>query len=156
MNMQCWINPPSQDIDAIESLNNEGWNWGDFTKYHKRAREQLKISVPHRWEAFDDLFSDTLSGMGLKKNDDPYSGNNMGPFVALGVCFSSDYTVYFSQICQGTIDPKTYTRSYSVNAYYLPVADRPNLTVYSLTDRFSLKVERLLGHSRCFGNSCGV
>lgn len=54
----------------------------------------------------------TLNALGVKTSPESLSGSNVGAW---------------NMVC--TLDPKTQTRSYSANAYYLPVSDRPNLTV---------------------------
>lgn len=84
INGHCFITPSHQDVDAIEALGNPGWNWKNFSKYIKRSMEQVPNGIPHRSKALDDLYFDTLAGMGLKENKDPYNGNNVGPFLSTG------------------------------------------------------------------------
>lgn len=113
INLQMWIPPPPQDIDAIEALGNPGWGWNDYVKYQNRATEQVKIANARSSEVINRIYFDTLNGLGLKENIDAYNGNIVGgPFIA-----------------RCTIDEKTWRRSSSAAAYYIPVKDRSNLTV---------------------------
>ncbi|KAJ7458937.1 GMC oxidoreductase [Mycena latifolia] len=135
-----WVKPPARDIDAFEKLGNPGWNWNEYLKYSQRsktfhppAQEQMDLyphtydtslhgasgpihtMVPFHFHAVDVLFQQTMVNKGLKRVKDPYGGDITGTWIA-----------------NSTLDPSTWTRSYSVTAYLSPAQDRPNLTV--LTD----------------------
>jgi hypothetical protein len=74
-------------MNAIEALGNPGWGWNSFSKYLERVMEEVSVIIPHRLEFYDDLFSETLSNMGVKNNPDPYKGDNTGQFIAKGFTF---------------------------------------------------------------------
>ncbi|KAJ2925508.1 hypothetical protein H1R20_g11585, partial [Candolleomyces eurysporus] len=137
MNFFCWIKPPAEDIDAFEKLGNPGWNWKDFEKYslksetfHPAVKEvadayphtyvekfrgttgPIDVSVPIHAHTIDKIIQETLVNRGIKKIDDPYGGNITGTWIA-----------------SNNIDPKTWKRSYSANAYLRPHQDRPNFYV---------------------------
>ncbi|KAJ7145703.1 GMC oxidoreductase [Mycena epipterygia] len=140
LNFYAWIKPPATDIDAIEKLGNPGWNWKEYLKYSQRSEtfhppreEQMNLyphtyessfhgtsgpihtTIPFHFHALDSLFQQTLVNKGLKSIKDPYGGDINGTWIA-----------------NSTLDPSTWTRSYAATGYFLPVQERPNLTV--LTD----------------------
>ncbi|RXW15191.1 hypothetical protein EST38_g10664 [Candolleomyces aberdarensis] len=146
MNFFCWIKPPAEDIDAFEKLGNPGWNWKDFEKYslksetfHPAVKEvadayphtyvekfrgtngPINVSVPIHAHTIDKIVQETLVNRGIKKIDDPYGGNITGTWIA-----------------SNNIDPKTWKRSYSANAYLRPHQDRPNF--YVLPNAYVAKV----------------
>ncbi|EIM84584.1 GMC oxidoreductase [Stereum hirsutum FP-91666 SS1] len=137
MNFYAWSKPPAGDVDAIEKLGNPGWNWKSYFEYtkrsetfHKASNEQLaayphtvdpdhrgtngpiQTTVPHAVATIDALFQETMVKKGIKAIKDPYGGDITGTWMAAA-----------------NLDPKTWTRSYAVTAYYLPAKDRKNLTV---------------------------
>jgi hypothetical protein len=117
-------------------LGNPGWNWKNFSKYIKRAMDQVPNAIPHRSKAFDDLYIDTLAGMGVKENKDPYNGHNIGPFLSSGDSSIFYFLVLFIYLIDivilASINPKTWRRTYSVTAYYEHAKNRPNLAVRNL------------------------
>lgn len=81
MNFQFWGVPPAQDVNAIETLGNPGWNWEEFKKYFKRVETfhpptegqakryaynhvpeyhgtsgPIQTMIPHRSESVDNIF----------------------------------------------------------------------------------------------------
>ncbi|KAJ7156148.1 GMC oxidoreductase [Mycena filopes] len=137
MNFLVWMKPPAADVDAIEKLGNPGWNWQEYMKYSQRsetfhppAQEQMDAyphtydtelhgtsgpihtTIPFHYHTVDALFQETLANKGLKTIKDPYGGDTNGTWIA-----------------NANMDPRTWTRSYSTTAYFLPAHDRPNLRV---------------------------
>ena len=87
----------------------------DDEKYANRIRKQIKACVPHYTVAYNNLFSDMVVGMGLKKNDDPYGGDNTGAFLTMSPQpFILDRLKSFTV----NVDPAMWMRSYSANTYY--------------------------------------
>ncbi|KAK7029895.1 GMC oxidoreductase [Favolaschia claudopus] len=137
LNFCAWVKPPAADVDAIEKLGNPGWNWQEYLKYTRRsetfrppAQELMDVyphtfhkevhgsagpvqtTIPFIFHAVDLLFQQTLVNTGLKTVEDAYAGDINGTWIA-----NANY------------DPQTWTRSYAATAYFLPVRERPNLTV---------------------------
>jgi choline dehydrogenase-like flavoprotein len=65
-----------------------------------------------------------LESLGIKKNDHPLAGNNVG-----------------ASMQPSDIDPRNITRSYAAPAYLFPIADRKNLNV--LTEALVSKINWL-------------
>jgi choline dehydrogenase-like flavoprotein len=59
-------------------------------------------------------WNETFENLGYPLTTSPFLGHSTGPYSA-----------------PSTVDAATTTRTYSANSYYLPVANRPNLTVYA-------------------------
>ncbi|KAH9476793.1 GMC oxidoreductase family protein Mala s 12 [Psilocybe cubensis] len=146
MNFFAWIKPPAEDINAYEKLGNRGWNWAEYEKYSKRSetfhpptKEQtdlyphkfivehrgttgpIQVAISHSVHTLDELFQETMVNKGLKEVDDPYDGDMTGTWIA-----------------SSSIDPRTWTRSYSANTYLVPNLKRENLSV--LTGAYVSKV----------------
>jgi choline dehydrogenase-like flavoprotein len=142
VNFQCWVAPPSQDLDAVEALGNPGWGWNDYVKYQVRILTQVKTAPPRHSEALDRMFFNTTTNLGIEENLDPYNGNNAGLSLMLGssYCCPSRYSTIYDICFAANLDPKTWRRSTSVAAYYEPVKDRSNLVVTaSLTHYQTIK-----------------
>ncbi|KAJ7635367.1 GMC oxidoreductase [Roridomyces roridus] len=137
LNFYAWTKPPAEDVDAIEKLGNPGWNWAEYIKYSKRSEtfhpptSPSLDAVPQEWDAslrgssgpiqttipfhhhtIDDMFLGAMGNLGFERLKDPYGGNITGTWIA-----------------NANLDPKDWTRSYATTGYFLPVRDRPNLTV---------------------------
>ncbi|KZV71755.1 GMC oxidoreductase [Peniophora sp. CONT] len=137
INFMCWTRPPAKEIDDIERLGNPGWNWKNLDASMKKlegyiapteeiAKKQgLKVetwnhgtsgtlhhSFPGHFVGADKAVQDALLNSGFKHAKDPLGGDPAG--------------VYFST---QSVDSKTYTRSYSASAFYIPAQNRKNLTV---------------------------
>jgi GMC oxidoreductase len=89
VNFQCWVTPPSQDLDAIEALGNPGWGWNDYVKYQKRVFTEVKLAPPRHSEVFDRMFLNTLASLGIEESLDFYNGKTVGSSLALclSLCF---------------------------------------------------------------------
>lgn len=70
------------------------------------------MCYPKQYSASHLLWHDTMNGVGVESNDAHMAGDNTG-------CWTSVTSV----------EPVSFTRSYGANAYYEPVASRPNLVV---------------------------
>jgi choline dehydrogenase-like flavoprotein len=145
LNVGVFIANSAANVDAWGALGNEGWDWETLGPYYRKVfrmtlpRDPKKVkelgleyvdvdengvsgSVDGPIQAsFPDAVDDpsagawvrTLRGLGYAMSGDPFSGEPM-----LGGYINALAT-----------DPVTKTRSYSANAYYVPVKDRPNLRV---------------------------
>ncbi|KAI0364110.1 GMC oxidoreductase [Pilatotrama ljubarskyi] len=154
MNFLMWTRPQREDIEALEALGNQGWNWERFYEYSKKTEKfcsssKARMEDKYKEEAvgFDGplpiSFARTTSGAeipfrmslekhGITTSNDTLSGDAMGAWKAVSV-----------------IDPTTETRSYAANAYLLPAIDRPNLHV--LTEAYVTKI--IISHSRGTGDA---
>jgi len=138
INGMLWNKPAKFDINAFERLGNVGWNWEIFDSYVKKAESFMGAShnVDEELLTYDELlhgsegpivtgfpgvisgveqpFQEALSSLGVPRLQDQAGGyvNTYGSFAV-----------------PSTINPGSYTRSYSANAYYVPNKDRKNLTV---------------------------
>ena len=70
------------------------------------------MCYPKQYSASHLLWHDTLNAVGVQSNDGHMTGDNTG-------CWTS----------VASVEPLSFTRSYGANAYYEPVASRPNLVV---------------------------
>nr|OQO29397.1 hypothetical protein B0A51_02215 [Rachicladosporium sp. CCFEE 5018] len=137
LNFMAWTRPSREDLDAWEELGNEGWGWGDLLPLYQRsetftppsdsdsAQHQLQtdaaalgthgpvpISYLKEYSPSHQHWHETLHNLGVKTNDQHMSGSNIGVWTNIVA-----------------VDPATMRRSYSTTAYYLPIAQRPNLKV---------------------------
>ncbi|PPR06211.1 hypothetical protein CVT26_005470 [Gymnopilus dilepis] len=137
VNGSLWSKPAREHIDAFEKLGNAGWNWEDYHGYSKKSetvhlagKEQTSV-YPHTYtgehggrsgpiqvtigpsvHTLDKLFQETMVNKGLKRIDDPYGGDITGTWIGAT-----------------NLDPQTWKRSYSANAYLWPNIGRHNLSV---------------------------
>ncbi|KZP13739.1 GMC oxidoreductase [Athelia psychrophila] len=137
LNLLAWNRPSREEYDAWEKLGNPGWNWDSLVTYLKKAEnyhppsaEQVSLlnyqpalsafgtggSVQVSFEKFvakaTSLWVPALEALGIKKNNDVFSGSNIG-----ASCGPSD------------INPVNSSRSYAAPAYLFPNAARKNLAV---------------------------
>lgn len=139
INAQCLIPPSASNIDAWESLGNPGWNYTTLAPYLKKPfsitlpDEELSAHLKLSWGkefaeggkgpvevSFTDVkendvgraWIETFEGLGYGLTASPFSGKSTGAFSVAS-----------------TVDAKTKTRSDAYTSYYLPVSDRPNLTL---------------------------
>ncbi|KAG7449768.1 alcohol oxidase [Guyanagaster necrorhizus] len=148
LNFFASVRPSKEEIDAIESLGNPGWNWENMLHYMKKSEhletptltdeEATAYSVvpdtalhgtegpiaksfpPHVTKVHTQLL-DTLESLGIPRNLDNSNGHPVG-----------------SLLFPTSVEAKTATRSYSASAYYAPNADRSNLLI--LTNAHATKV----------------
>lgn len=149
LNFFASVRPSKEEIDAIESLGNPGWNWENILHYMKKS-EHLEIPTltdqeataysvvpdptlhgtegpiaksfpPHVTKIHTQLL-DTLESLGIPRNPDNSNGHPVG-----------------SLLFPTSVEAKTATRSYSASAYYAPNAERPNLLI--LTGAHATKVD---------------
>lgn len=142
--------PPSKTvIDSWEKLGNPGWNWDVLKPYYAKVyslkpfQNELRQHFGIDWTGGNDCptpgpiqasytgdlgdpipkaWVETFKKLGYHMTQDPFSGVLVGAFS-----------------CLASIDPVSRERSYAATAYYVPVAERPNLHV--LTDS---TVEKIL------------
>lgn len=130
--------PSKLGIDAWSELGNHGWDWETLAPYYKKfatyhsptedARKRLALdhvdknydgtngpiqcSYPQTFNPLSRPWADTFAKLGYAATGDSRSGKLTG-----------------AHDVAATITVDTMERSYSANAYYLSVADRPNLTL---------------------------
>lgn len=101
-------------IEAWSRLGNEAWNWTTVSKAVSKAQSTVQLKVPDV-EAPDNtwlkIWTDTFQTLGFPLCD-VFSGEVRGAAVT-----------------PETISPTTGKRFSSVNAYFEPASQRPNLTV---------------------------
>lgn len=149
LNFFASVRPSKEELDAIESLGNPGWNWENILRYMKKS-EHLEIPTltdqeakaysvvpdpalhgtegpiaksfpPHVTKIHTQLLN-TLESLGIPRNPDNSNGHPVG-----------------SLLFPTSVEAKTATRSYSASAYYAPNAKRPNLLI--LTGAHATKVD---------------
>ncbi|KLO08626.1 alcohol oxidase [Schizopora paradoxa] len=157
INGMLWNKPAKFDIDAFEKLGNVGWNWEKFDSYVKKAERFMGAShnideelltydeslhgsqgpvvtgFPGVISGVEQPFQEALSSLGVPRLQDQVSGyvNGYGSFAV-----------------PSTINPESFTRSYSANAYYAPNKDRKNLTVLTAARVVGLETTYDGGESR--------
>ncbi|KAI0782928.1 GMC oxidoreductase [Abortiporus biennis] len=144
----CFVSGSKDEYDAFARLGNEGWDWSSLQPYFRKSERLLlpesggsttsrqetvhgtngpvQKSYPLWHAKTNDSFFETYEGLGIKRNHDPYSGDNVGL-----------YNINLS------VDPENVTRSYSASAYYVPNRDRKNLHV--LTEATATRIQTKSG-----------
>ncbi|KAA8649313.1 hypothetical protein EYZ11_007058 [Aspergillus tanneri] len=137
LNYMAWTRGNREDYDAWAELGNEGWGWDDLLPFFQRsetfhvpdASHQEQYRSYYQAEAHGTtgpvhtthireygpshrFWHDTLHRFGVEVSADSLAGSNVGAW---------------NMVC--SIDPEKQARSYSANAYYLPVKERPNLAL---------------------------
>ncbi|KAI0724911.1 alcohol oxidase [Fomitopsis betulina] len=123
-----------QYLDMFEELGMHGWNWDAFDKYMKTAEkftppntdvEFLTYDLEHRGTSgpVDVSFPPARSHL-----EEPLMEAIMKHGIPRVVDASSGITNGTS-VTPSIVNPHTYQRSYSANAYYQPNSGRKNLTV---------------------------
>ncbi|KAL4744746.1 hypothetical protein BDW72DRAFT_199287 [Aspergillus terricola var. indicus] len=143
LNGMVFVANSRANVDAWGALGNEGWNWETLAPYYRRVFRMTLPKDPAKIKelgleyvdvqnfsgsedglievSFPDAVVDpsasawvqSLRGLGYPMKRDPFSGE----------------AVTGGYINAAAIHPTNKTRSYSANAYYLPIKDRPNLRV---------------------------
>ena len=139
MNAQALIPPSASNIDAWEALGNKDWNYATLAPYLKKPfsvklpDEEIASHLQLSWAK--ELASETdgpIQASFTDVKDNPLGKAWLNTFENLGYPltaspFSGKSIGAYSNV--STTNPMTKTRSCANAAYYLPVADRPNLTV---------------------------
>jgi len=146
INFMAYGRPASGELDALAALGNPGWNWNSLFKYMKKAETFIPPYAPYAAEnnltyvlanhgssgpVHTNLptfisgaqlpWTDSLSRLGFPILKDASGGVDVGAWYSVA-----------------NIDNRTQTRSYGANAYYQPVASRPNLNV--ITSAWASKI----------------
>ncbi|KAE8421967.1 hypothetical protein BDV36DRAFT_18903 [Aspergillus pseudocaelatus] len=146
LNFMAWNRGNREDYDAWKELGNPGWGWDDLLPYFQRSETFHPPDVTHQKQYHSyyqeethgnagplhtthiqnygpahQFWHATLNAVGVDTSPDSLAGSNRGAW---------------NMIC--TVDPIGQTRSYSANAYYRPIAERPNLIL--LTEAMVTKV----------------
>ncbi|KAK0189137.1 hypothetical protein F5146DRAFT_1225783 [Armillaria mellea] len=112
INFSVWTNPAKGDIDDWEKLGNIGWNWGNFSKYPSLPPAALQHNLNDGVAWKPGAYQRTaLVNLGVPKAPLPLDGDPHGTFFT-----------------GNTLDPLSYSRSYSTD-FYLRNSDRPNLSI---------------------------
>ncbi|KAH8096772.1 GMC oxidoreductase [Cristinia sonorae] len=140
LNLLAMARPGKVELDAIEELGNQGWNWDTTLKYMKKSEhlDPPKLSPedavrfaanpkpenhgtdgpiaksfpPHITECHTAVL-DAMEANGLPRNGDNGDGFPVGGLLVVT-----------------SVDSKTATRSYAASAYYAPNATRPNFLIH--------------------------
>ncbi|RJE25983.1 GMC oxidoreductase [Aspergillus sclerotialis] len=139
INGQAYVANLKSNVDAWGRLGNPGWDWETLQPYYRKSytlnlpseEKQRKLGLEcidpkaHAGNgpiqvSYPDALQDpvahawveTFKRMGMFPSGDPYSGIDGGGFTN-----------------PSRINADSKTRSYSANAYYVPIKDRTNLRV---------------------------
>ncbi|KAL4756769.1 GMC family oxidoreductase [Aspergillus foveolatus] len=156
LNGMVFVANSRANVDAWGALGNEGWDWETLAPYYRKVFHMTLPKDPEKIKelgleyvdvqnssgsedgliqsSFPDALVDpsasawvqTLRGLGYPMKKDPFSGE----------------AVIGGYINAATIHPISKTRSYSANAYYLPVKGRTNLRVVTGAQVTRVMLER--------------
>ncbi|ETS75972.1 hypothetical protein PFICI_12916 [Pestalotiopsis fici W106-1] len=122
LNYMLWNRASSADYDAWEELGNDGWNWESMSQYMTKSEDftnnnlteagsevrgdegPIHTTIGRYMPQHRFMWRDSLENLGIQRNIDSLGG------YPCGVSFQP-----------GSVDAKTWARSYSANAY-LPLA----------------------------------
>ena len=163
INFMMAAHPSTQDIDNWERLGNPTWNWETLLPYYKKSEtfnipsDELKtslgdifdpelygkdgpvqITLPHGTGPPDAAWRWTLQALGVGAMDDPRRGETLGGYAVLR-----------------TMDTEA-KRSHAGTAYYLPAANRKNLTVLTGAHVNKILLEASAGKVKATGVSFTV
>lgn len=142
LNSMLFIVSAKSNLDQWAELGNEGWDWVSLSKSldkvytldppsaaSVKGSGAINIRVPEEDDKWPQVWRDTIARLGLPVDNEPLAENVLG-------------AVSYPE----SVDTKTKTRSYVVNAYLGPASSRSNLTV-----RTSAQVDRVLFDSSSTG-----
>jgi choline dehydrogenase-like flavoprotein len=139
MNAQALIPPSASNIDSWEAIGNKYWNYATLAPYLRKPfsirlpEEEVASHLQLSWAkelasesdgpikaSFTDVKENplgkawlkTFENLGYPLTASPFSGKSIGAYSNVS-----------------TTNPMTKTRSCANTAYYLPIANRPNLTL---------------------------
>ncbi|EIW58409.1 GMC oxidoreductase [Trametes versicolor FP-101664 SS1] len=146
INFLLWTRPQREEIDAVEKLGNQGWNWERFFEASKRAERfcapsgsaieeyralykaesvghdgPIPVSFARTSSGIELVFQQALAAQGINTITDALGGEISGTWRAASI-----------------IDPKVQTRSHAAKGYIYPALGRPNFEV--LTEAFVRRV----------------
>ena len=154
INVLALVWPSKSNIDTWAKLGNKGWDWEGlhpyfkkFNTYHPPSDKTLEAldlsyvkkdnygssgpiqgSFPEWFGPLGAIWAQTFKQLGHSSKGEPLAGAITGGFNTTS-----------------TVDPKTWERSHAGNAYYAPVADRPNLKLVTECIVQKLQLERAVG-----------
>ncbi|KAI0724009.1 alcohol oxidase [Cerioporus squamosus] len=165
INFMAWDRASVKEYDAWQELGAEGWNWKALLPYLKKVEtvspptsSQLFPGATEISETtFDEFhgragplqasynvfyanittpYVETVNGLGIQTNSDPYRGDGTG---------------IFNTECAIDRTKNPGKRSYAANTYYR--GDKPNLTVFLATQatKLNLATHSVTGHLRATG-----
>lgn len=140
INQLALIYPSKSSIDAWARLGNKGWDFETLVPYYQKFHTfnppsaqtaeslatdyidkavqgqsgPIQSSFPEFLGPLGKAWPETFKNLNFAMTTDPLSGQSIGGFSYLS-----------------SIDPKNWERSHAGSAYYAPVADRPNLHLYT-------------------------
>ncbi|KAF4602559.1 hypothetical protein EYR40_005772 [Pleurotus pulmonarius] len=156
-NYLCWTKPPIEDIDDFERLGNPGWNWKNHEKYLDKV-EKYVVQVL-KFPSSVQLLAVPFSFIHVSPDVQAARGLDLKTWKVVEDCAYGIYFGYRVESPQGNEPPRdtdskstlarrrttaTFAavnflltgtlakRTYTTNAYFLPNADRPNLSVLVL------------------------
>ncbi|KAL1744312.1 GMC oxidoreductase [Schizophyllum fasciatum] len=137
LNFLVWDRPSKADYDVWEKLGNDGWNWDRLLAYIKKAETwtepsadeeaglhanpdpsyfgnsgPVHVSFGNHISKATQSWIPALEALGIARNDNPLSGNNIG-----------------ANQSPSDIRPSNSSRAYSAAAYYYPNEARENLVL---------------------------
>ncbi|EKM50933.1 uncharacterized protein PHACADRAFT_262829 [Phanerochaete carnosa HHB-10118-sp] len=147
INVMAYTKPAREELDALETLGNPGWNWSSYQKYANKAEGfrtpapaimdedfrnlynpdsvghdgNLTLSFVPTGSNADSAFQKSLANNGLDIRSDALGGEITGIAKTLS-----------------TLDPKTGYRVSAATAYLLPALGRPNLKI--LTEAYACRI----------------
>ncbi|KAI8631110.1 glucose-methanol-choline oxidoreductase-like protein [Xylariaceae sp. FL1651] len=150
INGQAFVATSKVNVNTWGDLGNPGWSWEKLGPYFKKSHTfappssddptyqhlhldyiephfsgingPIQASFPSGTEnPLPKAWIETLHSLGHRATGDPFSGETIGAYTNAA-----------------SIDPKSRQRSYAASGYWVPVKDRPNLTV--ITGAHVLKV----------------
>ncbi|KAF8873116.1 alcohol oxidase [Infundibulicybe gibba] len=125
--------PSKEELNALEELGNDGWNWASLFEYMKKARSPdpdakkyaadpdstlhgtggpITKSFPTVLTELHALLFDTAEALGVSRNPETGNGRTVGAMTSFN-----------------SVDPRTATRSYAATGYFEPNSNRGNLLV---------------------------
>ncbi|KAH6655332.1 putative choline dehydrogenase [Truncatella angustata] len=137
LNFMTWNRASRDDYDDWVQLGNNGWGWDDLLPFLKRSEAfhppgpemqhtnkeyyddeafgmngPVHISYSKAYSDSHQVWHQTLNNLGVDTNRRHMAGSNVGVWTNIN-----------------SVNPRSYERSYSSTAYYLPYSQRPNLHV---------------------------
>lgn len=141
-----YLRAETSQIDAWETIGNEGWNWENLMQYYTKS-ERMQPPNEHQvllGASYDPNVHGTSGPLSIGWTASMMGKEVVSPvnqsFSALGLPFNHEPNA--GSMRGFTVFPKTVNRAKNVRedagrAYYWPISERPNLDIYlnSITER---------------------